>query len=94
MQLQSTGITPTVRAMADTLMHIPMQGFVQSLNISVACGVTLSLMRSRRPAKPLAPEVQDTLLGYWMYRDVPHSKHILKQCQVGIPDRRPDEFQL
>jgi tRNA (guanosine-2'-O-)-methyltransferase len=45
------GLSDDATALADGRMVIPMQGMVQSLNISVACGVALyEALRQRRPA--------------------------------------------
>ncbi|MDQ6962978.1 MAG: 23S rRNA (guanosine(2251)-2'-O)-methyltransferase RlmB [Mariprofundaceae bacterium] len=42
MGAEDTGMRPLVRQNCDQLLHIPMKGEVESLNVSVATGVTLS----------------------------------------------------
>jgi tRNA (guanosine-2'-O-)-methyltransferase len=60
---------------ADGTMLIPMMGMVQSLNISVACAVTLyEALRQRRVAgdydQPKLPEkIRRDRLDYWLQRD-------------------------
>jgi tRNA (guanosine-2'-O-)-methyltransferase len=60
---------------ADGTLLIPMMGMVQSLNISVACAVTLyEALRQRRASgsynEPKLPEsVRRERLGYWLKRD-------------------------
>lgn len=60
---------------ADAPLLIPMMGMVQSLNISVACAVTLyEALRQRRVAgsynEPKLPEgVRRERLDYWLRRD-------------------------
>ncbi len=41
MGAEHEGIDPKLAELCDNLLKIPMQGFVDSLNVSVACGVTL-----------------------------------------------------
>ncbi|MEY4582517.1 MAG: hypothetical protein RL701_7220 [Pseudomonadota bacterium] len=38
---EHAGVSPELRALADSTYAIPMHGFVQSLNVSVAAGITL-----------------------------------------------------
>jgi tRNA (guanosine-2'-O-)-methyltransferase len=60
---------------ADGTLLIPMMGMVQSLNISVACAVTLyEALRQRRVGGgydyPKLPEsVRRERLAYWLHRD-------------------------
>ena len=49
---ESTGLSPEVREACDELLRVPGRGGVESLNVSVACGVFLALMvRSRKSEK-------------------------------------------
>jgi 23S rRNA (guanosine2251-2'-O)-methyltransferase len=45
---EGKGIRPLVRKHCDFLIHIPMQGTVQSLNVSVATGIALFEVRRQR----------------------------------------------
>lgn len=68
------GVSPEAAALADTLVAIPMMGMVESLNVSVACAVTLyEALRQRRAAGQYAdPKVDatslDALTDDWLRR--------------------------
>ena len=68
------GVSEEARAGADALAIIPMMGMVQSLNISVACAVTLyEALRQRRAAGAydaprLDPATLDALAREWLKR--------------------------
>lgn len=62
------GISPIFLEGADMLVTIPMQGFVESLNVSVAAAVCLAeITRQRNMAggKMLSSSEAETLLGEW-----------------------------
>ncbi len=71
---EQRGVTDTAVELADGTMAIPMQGMVESLNISVACAVTLyEAMRQRRAAgmydqPQIGPEELDELRATWLHR--------------------------
>jgi tRNA (guanosine-2'-O-)-methyltransferase len=78
------GVSPALREAADELLHIPMAGFVESLNVSVACAVALSRLRSRLenelgPEVFLSEEERLTLLDLWVTRDVPRVAHVVAE---------------
>jgi tRNA (guanosine-2'-O-)-methyltransferase len=68
------GITPGAAQQADGTIFIPMMGMVQSLNISVACAVTLyEALRQRRAAGAYAtPKIDSAtradLKADWLQR--------------------------
>lgn len=71
-----TGVTNKARHLADGNFIIPQVGFVQSLNISVACAVTLyEAYRQKKAAghyqSPSLPSSQiDELTTFWTARDL------------------------
>jgi tRNA (guanosine-2'-O-)-methyltransferase len=71
---EKRGVTPEASALADGNLLIPMMGLVQSLNISVACAVTLyEAMRQRiaagKYATPALPEAElEAKLRDWVAR--------------------------
>jgi tRNA (guanosine-2'-O-)-methyltransferase len=71
---EQKGVTDEVRAMADGNMIIPQFGIIKSLNISVACAVTIyEAMRQKKLAghydDARLPQPQyDTLLNEWGFR--------------------------
>ena len=72
---EKRGVSPEAVAAADATMVIPMMGMVQSLNISVACAVTLyEALRQRKAAnlyqQPRLPTSEiDTRLDGWLRRE-------------------------
>lgn len=69
---EDEGITPESLALADGYFSIPMVGFVESLNISVACAVSLFEARRQRASagfyndnQRLTPEQQEQLFSRW-----------------------------
>lgn len=77
------GISETLRRRADLRVHIPMVGFVESLNISVAFAVAMSHLRLRRDAAlgeggDLDAAARTDLLDRWIFADVPRARAILE----------------
>ena len=71
---EQRGVSGQAIDLADGCVHIPMHGMVESLNISVACAVSLfEVMRQRREAgmydsPQLDPEIRDRLQSAWIRR--------------------------
>ena len=81
---EKSGISSSLRASADALMTIPMQGFMDSLNISVACGVVLQVLRHRRDESmgtcgDFSEEQRVCILDRWMMEEVPRSGRVLHE---------------
>ena len=68
------GVTPAARALADGVVSVPMRGFAESLNVSVAAALTLRPICERRRAivgeGDLTSEQQIALFCGWVERDV------------------------
>lgn len=70
---EHAGVRPEIRMRADRLFAIPMAGMVESLNISVACAVTLQHARQQLETRRLVdhkeycltPDEQTELLRHW-----------------------------
>jgi tRNA (guanosine-2'-O-)-methyltransferase len=70
------GVSPEMRAWADGTFSIPMRGFVESLNISVAAAITLqTLARDGRPR--LEPGRQRELLARFLMNSVKNADEIV-----------------
>ncbi len=70
------GVSPEMRALADGTFSIPMRGFVESLNISVAAAITLqTLAQDGRPR--LAPARQRELLARFLMNSVKNADEII-----------------
>lgn len=78
------GVSAELTAGADATMQIPMHGFVESLNVSVAFAVTIHELRRRLdaalgPAHLLALPERHALLDRWMIREVPRASLVLAE---------------
>lgn len=81
MGAEKDGISDPVAELADVHVMVPMEGMVQSLNVSVAAALILSEACRQRKEKglignrPLDPETYQTLFFEWCYPD------LAKLCQ-------------
>lgn len=71
---EKLGITDEMKEIADGGFRIPLYGFVESFNVSVACAISISQVTARiREAKPksllLTKEEQDALLNHWVIKN-------------------------
>lgn len=78
------GVSAALREQADGRVHAPMAGFVESLNVSVACAVLLSQARRRLDLDPnvsgdLSAVEQTLLLDLWVARDVPRVQEVVNE---------------
>ncbi len=70
---------------AELLFHVPMVGFVESLNISVAVGMALQSCRHAGMMQPDLDEEEKALLkAKWLLTDVIHSKKILARHNIEL----------
>jgi tRNA (guanosine-2'-O-)-methyltransferase len=75
---EHSGVSQELRDLADGTYAIPMCGFVQSLNVSVAAAITLiSAMRGR--AGNLSPEAALQLRARYVWTSVPQADVILAE---------------
>jgi tRNA (guanosine-2'-O-)-methyltransferase len=68
------GVSPEARAAADGVVHIPMRGLAQSLNVSVAAALILRGVAERARAEIgaaalLAPGVREATWAAWLARE-------------------------
>jgi tRNA (guanosine-2'-O-)-methyltransferase len=82
---EQEGISPAMQALADRRCIIPMAGFVQSFNISVAAAVALYHARQDRIARQgyhgdLPATVQEQLCAAFCVRSVKHAARILRRA--------------
>ncbi|MCA9488440.1 MAG: RNA methyltransferase [Myxococcales bacterium] len=67
------GVSPEARAAADGVVHLPMHGMAQSLNVSVAAALALRPVsmaaRALGPDVLLSPERRDSVLASWLARE-------------------------
>lgn len=66
---EHSGVSETAFASADIVLQIPMRGFVQSLNVSVAAAIVLwELTRQRNGKNILKPQARQQLLDDFLER--------------------------
>lgn len=80
------GVSDRALAMADGTFVIPMVGFVQSLNVSVAAAITVfhATQRARREvgdAYYLAPEEQRAVLRHWLRTNTPQAARMARALE-------------
>ena len=85
---EKEGISDALLALADQRCIIPMAGFVQSFNISVAAAVGLYHAYNDRVMRQgfhgdLSPGEREALLAAYYYRSVKHADDILKKAAAG-----------
>lgn len=81
---ESDGVSDLLRDRADGLAIIPMQGFVESLNVSVAFAIAVATLRQRLDALDPAPPRLETeeaaaILDGWMVHDVGRARAVLSE---------------
>lgn len=89
---EHAGVSPALAAAADGSFQIPMFGFTQSLNVSVAVGVSLSWLVLQRAAAgspgDLPPEESAELLARFYVRAVRQRGRIYGRATRPPPPRR------
>ena len=83
------GISEEISERADYFAHIPMYGFIDSLNIAVACAIslfcsTVSCRGPARPLKPLTPDRREELRELWL-------GHLVKNADIILRDSQRNE---
>ena len=85
------GLSKELTDAADILAFIPMYGFVESFNISVACAITLfcSTIEESSPSKrtdPITPEQNTFLRQDWIKKSVQNVDLVIKSLLKRIPN--------
>jgi tRNA (guanosine-2'-O-)-methyltransferase len=73
---EQTGASKRMRTLCDGFYTIPMYGFAQSLNVSVAAAITL-FSATRSGAPPLADDDRACLLARFMMLSVPRAEEVV-----------------
>ncbi len=88
MGTELTGISETARKWADVSLVVPMMGFTQSLNVSVAAGIVLSQLSPRTRELnhefPFSEEQKLDALLLWSKNAIYWSNTIIEQFQKEI----------
>ena len=74
MGTELTGVSEKAKYLADGVIQIPMRGFTQSLNVSVACACILQSITERRRdflgrEGDLPTSEKDAILASWVERE-------------------------
>jgi len=76
------GVSSSMRALADATYEIPMRGFVESLNVSVAAAITLRAATAGR-AGSLSPDRRVELTARFLMASVKDAERIVRDRAVG-----------
>lgn len=83
------GVSPTAIAQADGYFRIPMTGFVESFNISVAAAITLydvsRRLKLRGGPAPLAPADARRVRAAWLARAAKSGPDVLARAGLPLP---------
>jgi len=83
---EEVGISPGLRASADLRCYLPMRGFADSFNLSVAAASVLAHLAARGYLQPdLDQPDQDALVLAWLLRSVKAAKPILQRNGITLP---------
>ncbi len=82
-----TGISEPLRQAANYRAFIPMLGFVESFNISVAVAITLfcstvNITGSQRRVTPVTEDEREEIMRKWLRQDVRNGELILKELEA------------
>jgi tRNA (guanosine-2'-O-)-methyltransferase len=80
------GANPQVLDQVDGFFVIPMTGFSQSLNVSVAAGIVIHhvfkyKLDQGEELERIAPDVAEHILGDWLKRSVRNADEVLKELR-------------
>lgn len=82
---EHNGLSPELLQEADEHVHLPMQGFTESLNVSVCCGIALHYLVSKLKATDLpwqlSADQQMDLLAQWAKKSVPKAEIYLRELE-------------
>lgn len=72
------GVSSDMRALADGTFSIPMRGFVESLNVSVAAAITIQVLAGEGRA-PLDPARRRELMARFLMNSVKNADQVIDQ---------------
>jgi len=94
---EHAGVSPAAHAAADGVVQLPMHGFAQSLNVSVAAALVLARVADRarqRPDALLSAAEQQRFLEAWVARDEELKRGIAaRQALPRVLDDEPASTQ-
>ncbi|CEM03191.1 unnamed protein product [Vitrella brassicaformis CCMP3155] len=86
---ERTGISEEMRGLADETFFVPMRGFAESFNLSVACAVTCAYLSQMGGLKwgDLSEGERAAVMTEWLMRCVPGSQQVLERKGLRVPER-------
>lgn len=83
------GVNETFQLAATYHTHIPMLGFVESFNVSVAAAIcmfcsTITVANGQRQVATLREQEQAELIGLWLRADIKGAEDILARHNVSV----------
>ena len=86
MGTELTGVSKEARDLADGCIYVPMLGFTQSLNVSVAAACILHTLSHRIHAENrierLSEEIREEMVRLWLDRDANNRKNLKKRLRL------------
>jgi len=79
---EHAGVSSALREAADGTYGVPMSGFVESLNVSVAAAITLFEATREREGK-LTPAEYERIVAHLLMATVTHSEQIVREALLG-----------
>jgi tRNA (guanosine-2'-O-)-methyltransferase len=79
------GLSAAAQRGADGCFRLPMRGFAESFNVSVAAALTLDRVLRRRPPAPLPVEEQAKLRACYHARSVRAAQQLLAEVDLPFP---------
>eukprot|EP00002_Diphylleia_rotans_P009252 TRINITY_DN19331_c0_g1_i1.p1 TRINITY_DN19331_c0_g1~~TRINITY_DN19331_c0_g1_i1.p1 ORF type:complete len:268 (+),score=66.72 TRINITY_DN19331_c0_g1_i1:36-839(+) len=84
---EGRGVSPYWASNADYSFMLPQTGFTQSLNVSVAAGMTLfAASQLMQPPQPLTTQEQDEVHLRWLLAQIPTAKSVLLAAGLSLDD--------
>jgi len=82
------GPSEAMRARAEGTYAIPMRGFVESLNVSVAAAITLHALTADRRGELSEPE-REALIARWLLATVRDGERVVRDRLSGAREASP-----
>ncbi len=88
---EKIGVSEEILKVADRRAVLPMSGFTQSFNLSVAAALCLAHARAKLTKTDLTERQMDVLRAQYFIKSVPHASLIMKAYRPGlVPERVAD----
>jgi tRNA (guanosine-2'-O-)-methyltransferase len=80
-----TGISDEMRSLSDHLIRIPLKGFAESLNLSVATSALCAFLEAKKLLQPcMTEEEKERVLFVWLIRSIKNSLAMLSSKGINL----------